>query len=265
MTIFTQVRRYWQLSGAIGGPTASARIASFLTALSIPARKKLLGRKARTIMIRIRPGSAPRAFLARDAADIAVLIEMFVDREYSLPLGASAPASIVDIGSHVGASVLSFKAAYPDAVIAAYEPDPENFALLQANTAGLEGVTCMNVAVAAQAGRIAFYAHDDSSISGSISRRSLSDKAVEIVAECFDDVVARRRPDLVKFDVEGAEYAVFGGSRSLAMVPRYIGELHLDLIAPRTDRDFYALFGGYDIVVEKISPARSIICLSRRV
>jgi FkbM family methyltransferase len=62
--------------------------------------------------------------------------------------------TILDCGSHIGLSVAWFKRRFPNARIIAFEPDPQNFRLLQTNVAfnGLEGVELLNVAVSSRRG-----------------------------------------------------------------------------------------------------------------
>jgi FkbM family methyltransferase len=62
-------------------------------------------------------------------------------REYpALRLPDGPPAVIVDIGANVGATAVYFRASYPGARILCYEPSPENFVWLSANTRSLPGV-----------------------------------------------------------------------------------------------------------------------------
>jgi len=62
------------------------------------------------------------------------------------------PHTILDVGANIGQSCLSYAAAFPEARIHAFEPVPETFASLQANTAGTPTITAHHVAVGAEPG-----------------------------------------------------------------------------------------------------------------
>lgn len=98
-------------------------------------------------------------FQYRNAPEFDLLArEIFEGGEYEFPCNTDAPI-ILDCGSHIGLSVAWFKRRFPRARITAFEPDPQNFELLQANVAanGFGGVELLNVALAAERGTARFY------------------------------------------------------------------------------------------------------------
>ena len=98
-------------------------------------------------------------FQYRNEAEFDLLArEIFEGGEYEFPCNTDAPV-ILDCGSHIGLSVAWFKRRFPQARITAFEPDPQNFELLQANVAanGFGGVELLNVALAAERGTARFY------------------------------------------------------------------------------------------------------------
>lgn len=56
-------------------------------------------------------------------------------------------SGIVDIGSHVGATVLHAKQLWPDAQVIAFEPWLENYRMLRINTRSLDGIQCVPAVV----------------------------------------------------------------------------------------------------------------------
>jgi FkbM family methyltransferase len=84
--------------------------------------------------------------------------EIFEGGEYWFVSDRSDP-TILDCGSHIGLSVAWFKRRFPKARIVAFEPDPENFRLLQTNVAinGFEGVELLNLAVSSRRGTARFF------------------------------------------------------------------------------------------------------------
>ena len=84
--------------------------------------------------------------------------EIFEAAEYSFDCAKSDPI-ILDCGSHIGLSIAWFKFRFPDARIIAFEPDPENFELLQTNIGlnGFEKVELLNLAVSSRRGTARLY------------------------------------------------------------------------------------------------------------
>jgi FkbM family methyltransferase len=90
----------------------------------------------------------------RSDDDVLAIKQCFELRQYDMPVGrqgaivqkfhdeivaSGRQPLIVDCGANIGASVLWLATRYPKAHIVAIEPAPQNFALLQKNTAGLDG------------------------------------------------------------------------------------------------------------------------------
>lgn len=215
--------------------------------------KKLFGRSARVVTFIIQGRSYP--FALRDAADIAALYEVFVEREYELP--ALAPRTIVDLGGHIGATALYFHTRYPNAHIVVYEPDPGNFALLDQNVVP-HGITCINAAVAGESGSRTFFSAKSSIASSLIERPGT--RAAKTATRSLDDIIAEHQPDLLKFDIEGAEAEVFAAAQTIKRCPNYVGELHYDLIK-QTLKDFSDHFPGFVLSERRISPNRAIVSL----
>ena len=98
-------------------------------------------------------------FQYRNTSEFHLLAhEIFEGGEYDFPCDTDAPV-ILDCGSHIGLSIAWFKRRFPKARITAFEPDPQNFELLQANVAanGFEGVELLNVALSSERGTARFY------------------------------------------------------------------------------------------------------------
>jgi FkbM family methyltransferase len=64
----------------------------------------------------------------------------------------ATPQAIIDLGAHVGMSVLYFRERYPAARILAVEPNPANFAKLERNVGGLPDVELRPVAAGGEPG-----------------------------------------------------------------------------------------------------------------
>ncbi len=125
--------------------------------------------------------------------------EIFLRGDYRFEARSSAP-TIIDAGANVGAAVLYFKTLYPEASIAAFEPDPSVFEALRTNVEvnGLAGITLHQAAVGGEPGRANLGGerrHGEVGGSGEIEVVRLSDHI-------------EGRVDFLKLDVEGAETSV---------------------------------------------------------
>lgn len=73
---------------------------------------------------------------------------IFINQEYTFQTSSKTPF-IIDGGSHIGLSVLYFKTVYPQVSILAFEPDPDNFSILNQNVEAnhLSDITLVNAAL----------------------------------------------------------------------------------------------------------------------
>lgn len=172
-----------------------------------------------------------------DWCDLYVLKEVLGDRTYDAP-GRVAPRVIVDVGANVGMSVLFFHARYPEAQIYAFEPDPTAFQRLQRNVGALPRVVLRNVAVGAEDGTATLFSSTDVSRS-SLSPRDAWDasrdegpvdgRPVQVQMRTLRTLLGELgvdHVDLVKMDIEGAEWDVFPTLDWPAHVDELVGELH---------------------------------------
>ncbi|MDE3171799.1 MAG: FkbM family methyltransferase, partial [Gemmatimonadota bacterium] len=158
--------------------------------------------------------------------------ELFVECAYAFDAPSPAPR-VIDAGANIGLAVLFFKALYPEARITAYEPDAGTFAILERNVVGngLAGVELVNAAVGERAGTATFYTAAGGPAGGigaslDPAWGGVEGRAVRVVrlSEGLDGPV-----DLLKLDVEGAEYGVVRelvASGRLALVREAVIECH---------------------------------------
>lgn len=200
-----------------------------------------------------------------DHSDLAVFREVFLEREYSLPVKDETPRVILDLGSNVGFSVVRFALLFPEAVIIACEPDPKTFEKLIKNTATCKGVRAHNVAITSTDGTISFFSHPESSMSSSLVERVSGQKSITVEAKTLDTLLKEEALDIVdllKFDIEGAEYEAFKNFQGLTKVKRLIGEVHPDLMSNSPD-DFLKLFREFSIMKTPLSGGRFILSATR--
>jgi FkbM family methyltransferase len=126
-----------------------------------------------------------------------------------------------DIGAHVGGwSLLAVRHA-PAAKVHAFEPVPERLDALRrhAQRNGAAGIIINPFAAGAAGGTVSFYAaHEGNTGASSLVRRSVSDVEFRVPVVALDSYVEQQQiahVDLVKVDVEGAEFLVFSGAKVL--------------------------------------------------
>ena len=153
--------------------------------------------------------------------------QLFGQALYDFTPKSHAPY-IVDCGAHIGLASLFFKTRHPTATISAFEADPEIFSMLQSNinSFGLQGVTCHQKAVWTHNDGVTFTQESDDS--GSIASSGGTKNTVSVPSVRLKDVLLERPVDLLKVDIEGAEFeSLTDAGDALRNVKALIVEVHL--------------------------------------
>ncbi len=145
-----------------------------------------------------------------------IYTDIFKNKDYYFESAHSDP-HILDCGSHIGISVLFFKSLYPDARIIAFEPHPENFALLQRNITqnNLRGVWAVNAAITDKNREITFYINQELDNWWTLSGSVIKEKVIAeyepkptvqmgLTLSSFLTIPV----DLIKLDVQGIEQTI---------------------------------------------------------
>lgn len=150
-------------------------------------------------------------------------VQIFANNLYEFSSSTSAPL-ILDCGAHIGLASLYFTSRYPGCKIIAYEADPIIAQALKKNVIsyGLQNVTVEAKAVWTDNSGVSFSEEfDDSGHIGAMS----GGKVVPSVR--LKDVISQSPIELLKMDVEGAEFALFKDCASaLHNVNKIIVEVH---------------------------------------
>ena len=133
--------------------------------------------------------------------------EIFYKKSYLFRPNNPTPV-IYDCGANVGTSCLFFNREFNNAVIHAFEPDPAVFEALKQNLKQnkVENVQLYNVAVWKENDILEFRSDgaDAGSVSTSTHKQSIKVKALRLRDLIEREVVI----DMLKMDIEGAEYEV---------------------------------------------------------
>lgn len=205
-----------------------------------------------TFKIKIKKFNVTHSLYITDDSDLDLLKEIFFNNEYHIEIDKE-PEVILDLGSNVGMSVLYFNSQYPNAKIYAFEPNPEVYHKLLLNTQSIKNIYCHNQMISDTEGQQILHINQKQSMSSSIFERKGNDVSVIIESVTIDSIMNRygfSKVDLVKFDIEGAEYITFKSCRGLHRICNLIGEVHLDLIN-KTRQEFEHIFEGFRFETRK--------------
>lgn len=148
----------------------------------------------------------------RSDADESVMAEIFTLREYFViePILKLAKTAILDIGAHKGFFALYVRALNAEVPVYAYEPEEANFRALKEHLElnKIQNVFPKNSAVAKEEGMALLHVSDDSHnhslvmVPGTVNDRKVNAITLERIVHKLD------RVELVKMDVEGAEFQI---------------------------------------------------------
>ncbi|HVS79884.1 MAG TPA: FkbM family methyltransferase [Candidatus Paceibacterota bacterium] len=216
--------------------------------------------------IKLRQFGKEFEFIFTHPTDIPVFNHIFFEGEYEISDLKKEPLIILDLGSSVGISVLYFHLKYPKAVIHAFEADPNTFRILKENTKNIENIKVNNICLSDRDGEKELFI-SDTSVSSSVVLRSKNQQSVLMTAKGLDsiikEVVSTQVIDLIKFDIEGAEFEVLSASKEKSQVAYMVGELHLDLIEGSLE-NFLAQFSDFKVSLKKNSSQRYAVYMKNK-
>lgn len=151
---------------------------------------------------------------------LTIYKEIFVRPEYKPQIKNPEPF-ILDCGSHIGISVLYFKKLFPNSKIVAFEPNTELYEILKLNVSqnNLKNVELLNAALFDQDGEIDFYISNKEKLfkgatwgwgGAVVKNKWLSPgktKIIKVKSVKLSNFI-KRKVDLIKLDIEGAETRV---------------------------------------------------------
>ena len=188
--------------------------------------------------------------------DVGVLREIYLDKEYEwMPF--AEPKVIVDLGAHYGDTTLYYHTRFPQAQIIAVEPSPENFERLKVNVNQIPAIVPVQVAVGSNDGTATLQI-GKSALGYSTVTHTDSGASVVVPMLSLGSLLRQHRvgkADLIKFDIEGAEFDLFRELNPQEYARAYIGEVHFDL-GTVSKAEFEMWFKDFEITWTEIRSTR---------
>jgi FkbM family methyltransferase len=246
----------WGLARAAPSPGAGLWNAAMFAIM--PLLQPMLKRSGRHLPIRVGLGGSGYELYVDSVGDLKAVYEVWALRTYDVPALQRAEV-ILDAGANVGASVAFFKARRPLARVHAYEPDPATFGKLARNVGWLPGVVLHQQALGGVDGEAALYSSAQGWDSSLVARRG-----DPVRVSCRRLATARQeaglqRVDLVKIDIEGAEFADVRSPGALEEANAIVMELHFDLAPDAVLREVLEACAGFRVTVTGDSTYRMML------
>jgi FkbM family methyltransferase len=141
--------------------------------------------------------------------------------------GTESSITIFDVGAHVGQTSRLFRKIFPNAKIFAFEPFPESFKLCKESLKNDIQARVANVALSNINGSQILHANSSSATNSILKTDAraietwgsdvcTTEKTIEVRTETLDTFLTSEnicKIDLLKLDVQGAEYLVLNGAR----------------------------------------------------
>ena len=121
---------------------------------------------------------------------------------------------VVDVGSNIGYyTLIAADLIGSGGRVFSFEPDTENFRLLQKNISenNCQNIEAINLAVSDKTGKLRLFLSEENQGDHRIYDSGSKRQSVEVGATSLDDFLKDRPVDFIKIDVEGAEPLVFAG------------------------------------------------------
>lgn len=225
MAVVDSVRAFYKWSGPmreVYGLTAGLRIA-------LKLRHAMWAGKAGDVVQVAVPGLPWPVFLRAGTSDAAVFEQVFIQGQGHFPVKGE-PTFIIDAGANIGLVSACLAVRFPGATIVAMEIDEKNYSILRRNTERYPNIMTMRMGLWSHAATLAI----ENPGAESWAFRTVEVEAGRrgaIQAVGIEDVLrqyGRDYVDLMKIDVEGAEYELFSAdvSKWIDRVGMLVIELH---------------------------------------
>ena len=218
--------------GVLERPGVERYVAAALRARTVReslrfAARELAGSRA-LACYRVRESGLP-IFVRHGTPDVFTLDQAFYQRHFDPPAEVDArlrsrdPLRILDLGANIGLFAIAMLGRYRHARVTAFEPDPQNAAVLErviAANGGAARCSLVRACAAASNGRVRFSAGEFG-----VSHAAGEGEPATGEVESRDAFPHLAEADLAKIDIEGSEWELLADPR-FAMLPT--AALHLE-------------------------------------
>jgi FkbM family methyltransferase len=154
------------------------------------------------------------------------IFDQVLGPEGMIPVGDGAARFIIDAGAHIGLASVLFASRFPSARIVAIEPQADNFAMLERNTARFPGICPIRAGLWWHGATLKIQNPGEKSWGFRLAEGDGGDVAAVTVGNLMQRF-AFDRIDILKLDVEGAEKEVLEHAAGwIDRVDTMIVELH---------------------------------------
>ncbi len=165
-------------------------------------------------------------------SDYDILREVMFSRNPPYEFPNIKAEVIFDIGANVGAVTVLLANKYPEAKIFAFEPEPENYKILQNNTKEYSNVSCHNIALGWGKSVVKLFRSDNPWNMGGFSIFETGSKKDEFVPVDMETISVFmldhgiQKVDIIKIDTEGSEHDILFEMDYIDKTSWIVGELH---------------------------------------
>jgi FkbM family methyltransferase len=167
--------------------------------------------------------------------------DYFVKEKYKFDTRSPKPF-IIDGGDNIGVGCRYWKFLYPESEVIAFEPDENNFSLLQKNMTSYSEFKAEKKALWSSHGTLKFHAvGGESGHVADANSTAAEHGIIEVSAYRLRDLLDRK-VDLLKLDIEGGEMEVLRDCKDLlGNVERIFVEHHSFLAQPQQLGEFFGI------------------------
>jgi FkbM family methyltransferase len=141
-------------------------------------------------------------------SDYAIFEQIFIEHQYRLPLDINA-TTIFDLGANVGYASVYFANKFPNAKIFALEPETNNYAIAQKNTANYSNITLAQGAVWNKSEDINLVDKGFGEAAYMVEKGSGNNVVRGYTIDEIMNLMNITTIDILKIDIEGAEKEIF--------------------------------------------------------
>jgi FkbM family methyltransferase len=207
-------------------------------------------------------------YLRLGSTDWLVLEEIYFHGEYDSlsQLDLTDVRTIIDLGANVGLSVRLWRRKYPDAIVLAVEPDPENMSALHRNHGADPKIMTVQACIGASEG-IVRLDRSGGAWGVRMANGSTQDSGIEVQSLPLSEILRQQKIDgpidLLKCDIEGAEAEVFANCADwINRVRAVVLEIHAPYTLDRWREDTRAAGAKLEIISTNKSSTDTMVVLA---